>query len=84
MAPNYTHTKKMILKKTQESFPSDLDAVEFGIYLQIEAVLTYSALKDYILPDKLDVLNKIIGDRKRYLGKLTLFKRRMQKKVKGG
>ncbi len=80
IAPNYTQTQELIVKKTRELFSSNLEAVEFAIYVKIESILAYSALKEYILPAKLDVLNKIIGDDKKILAKLTTIKKQLNRK----
>jgi len=75
--PSLRYAKEVVVKKTKELFDSDLAAVEFAIYLTIELMLAYSTLKDYILPQKLDLFNKIAGDEKKHLTKLNLAKRKL-------
>jgi len=77
--PSFRYTQEIIVRKTRELFVSDLEAVEFAIYITIESILVYSALKNYIVPDKLDIFNKIIGDEKKHLTKLNLAKRDLWK-----
>jgi len=77
--PSFRYTQEIIVRKTRELFVSDLEAVEFAIYVTIESILVYSALKNYIVPDKLDIFNKIIGDEKKHLTKLNLVKRDLWK-----
>ncbi len=77
--PSFRYTQEIIVRKTRELFVSDLEAVEFAIYVTIESILVYSALKNYIVPDKLDIFNKIIGDEKKHLTKLNLAKRDLWK-----
>lgn len=76
--PNYRHTQEVTAKKIRELFSSPLEAVEHSIYVKIESILAYSALKEYILPVKLDMLNKITGDEKRFLAQLTSLKKHLK------
>jgi len=78
--PGFRYTQETVGKKTKELFATDLEAVEFAIYVVIELILVYSALKNCIVPDKLDIFNKIIGDEKRHLTKLNLAKRNLMGK----
>lgn len=75
--PSFHYAQEAVVKKTKELFEGDLAAVEFAIYLAIESILAYSSLKDYILPLKLDLFNKLIGDEKKHLAKLNLAKRKL-------
>lgn|SRR3989338_3430565 len=79
--PSFRHTQETIVKKTRELFTSDLEAVEFALSVTIESILVYSALKNYIVPDKLDIFNKIIGDEKKHLAKLNLVKKDLMGKT---
>lgn len=79
IVPEYIAVCKNINDRVAKPFSSELEAVEFAVYLEIEAIITYSALKEYIVPDKLDMLNKIIGDKKKILAKLSVCKRKLQK-----
>jgi rubrerythrin len=79
IVPNYTYTQDLIGKKTRDLFNTTLEAVEFAIYIKIESILALSSLKEYMLPEKLDMLNKIIGDEKKFLARLTALKRQLQK-----
>jgi len=82
LTPSYEHAQKLIEKKTKELFDSDLEAVEFGIYIAIESILAYSTLKEHIIPEKLDLLNTIIGDEKRSLARLSAFKKQLKRQNK--
>jgi len=75
--PSFHYAQEAIVKKTKGSFERDLEAVEFAIYVVIESTLAYATLKDYILPLKLDLFNKIVGDEKKHLAKLNLAKRKL-------
>lgn len=78
IAPNYNYTQELIARKARELFPTSLEAIEFVIYVKIESVLAYSALKDYTLPNKLDMLNTLIGDEKRLMLRLTSIKKQFR------
>ncbi|MDD3296944.1 MAG: ferritin family protein [Candidatus Omnitrophica bacterium] len=79
IVPEYISVCKNIEDKIKKPFSTELVAVELAVYFEIEAIITYSALKEYIVPDKLDMLNKIIGDKKKILAKLSACKRKLQK-----
>jgi len=74
IASGYIFTQELIEKKTKELFGSDLEAIDFGIYVEKESILTYSALKEYVLTQKHPVLDKVIEEEKKHLGQLTLLK----------
>ncbi|MCM8786660.1 MAG: hypothetical protein NC935_01230, partial [Candidatus Omnitrophica bacterium] len=57
-----------------EGFYKDLEAVEFGIYIEKESILTYLALKNYILKEQVDILNKVIEEEQKHLVTLILLK----------
>ena len=70
IASNYVFTQKLVEKKEKELFESDNDAIDFGIYIEKESILTYQALKDYITFDKQEVISKVIDEEKRHLSRL--------------
>ncbi len=76
VASSYVFTKELIEKKTKELFSSDLDAIDFGIYVEKESILTYSALKESVLADKQPVLDKVIGEEKKHLIQLISLRNR--------
>jgi rubrerythrin len=78
IASGYIFTQELIEKKTKELFSSDLEAVEFGLYIEKESILTYSALRDYVLTAKQPVLDKVIDEEKKHLVQLTLLKDQMR------
>jgi len=71
IASSYIFTKGLIEKKITELFNSELEAVDFGIYIEKESILALSALKEYITSDKKSVLNKIIAEERKHLVSLT-------------
>jgi len=79
VASGYIITQELIEKKTKQLFSSELEAVEFGIYVEKESILTYSALRDYVLKKKQSVLGKVIDEEKKHLVQLTLIKDQMIK-----
>jgi len=78
VASEYIFTQELIKKKTKEGFSSDLQAVDFGISIEKESILTYSALRKYILPAKQSVLDKVIDEEKKHLVDLVMLKDQMK------
>ena len=76
IASSYIFTQELIEKKTKELFTSDLEAIEFGIYVEKESILTYSALGEYLVVDKKPVLDKVIGEEKKHLAQLFSLRNR--------
>ena len=70
IASNYVFTQGLVEKKKKELFESDQDAIDFGIYIEKESILTYQALKDYITLDKQEVISKVIDEEKKHLARL--------------
>jgi len=76
IASSYVFTQELIAKKTKELFSSDLEAIEFGIYVEKESILIYSALSEYMVADKKPVLDKVISEEKKHLGQLFSLRNR--------
>ena len=76
IASSYVFTQQLIEKKTKELFTSDLEAIEFGIYIEKESILTYSALGEYMVADKKPVLDKVISEEKKHLAQLFSLRNR--------
>ena len=74
IAKGYVFTQKLIDKKKKELFKSDLEAIDFGLYIEKESILTYTALSRYILDAKKNVLEKVIDEERRHLVQLSLLK----------
>jgi rubrerythrin len=79
IAGGYIFIEELMEKKIKEGFNSDLEAVDFGIYIEKESILTYSALHQYVLPEKHPILDRVIDEEKNHLVKLTVLK----DKIKG-
>lgn len=79
IASGYVFTEALIEKKATEGFASDLEAIDFGIYIEKESILTYSALRQYVLAEKHNVLDKVINEEKDHLVKLTFLKDKIKK-----
>jgi len=78
VASQYIFTPQLIENKTKEGFKSDSEAIDFGIWIEKESIITYSALRIYILTEKQPVLDKVINEEKDHLVKLTLLKGQMK------
>jgi len=76
---SYIFTEELIEKKIKESFASDLEAIDFGLHIEKESILTYSALREYMLADKWPVLDKVIAEEKEHLIKLTVLRGQINK-----
>lgn len=81
IAQSYVFTQQLIEKKIKELFSSDLEAVEFGVYIEKESILVYSALKEYVLTTKQNVLKKVVDEEKKHLVQLVLLKESLKKGV---
>ena len=76
IASSYIFTQELIAKKTKELFTSDLEAIEFGIYVEKESILTYSSLREYLVEYKKPVLDKVISEEKKHLAQLFSLRNR--------
>lgn len=74
IATEYIFTQEIIEGKVKKGFGSDMEAVEFGIFVEKESILTYSALREYILPGKQAVLDKVIDEERKHLIDLIALK----------
>ncbi|MDP2924454.1 MAG: ferritin family protein [Candidatus Omnitrophota bacterium] len=74
IAKEYIFTPEIITKKMKEGFSSDIEAIDFGIQIEKDSIITYSALRTYILTEKHPILDKVINEEKDHLVKLSLLK----------
>jgi len=74
IATEYIFTQEIISGKVRKGFCSDLEAVEFGIFVEKESILTYSALREYMLTGKQAVLDKVIDEERKHLIDLIVLK----------
>jgi len=81
VASEYIFTQQLVEKKSKESFANDLEAVKFGIYIEKESILTYTALRPYILSGKQATLDEVIDEEKKHLVDLILLKDFLKKGV---
>jgi len=79
IATEYIFTQEVISGKVKEGFGSDLEAVEFGIFVEKESILTYSALREYVLTGKQAILDKVIDQEKKHLSDLIALKDSLKK-----
>jgi rubrerythrin len=79
IACEYIFTPQIIADKTKGGFKSDIEAIDFGISIEKDSILTYSALKAYILSEKQPILEKVIEEERNHLVKLTLLKDQLKK-----
>lgn len=80
VASNYVFDRKLTEEKINKLFKDDVEAIDFGIYIEKESISTYTALKDYISLDKQSVLEKIIYEEKKHFATLVEMKKALLKK----
>ncbi len=76
---SYIFTEELIEKKLKENFASDLEAIDFGLHIEKESILTYSALRQYLMADKWPVLDKVIAEEKEHLVRLMVLRGEIKK-----
>lgn len=81
IASSYIFTQNLIEEKTKKLFKDSQEAIDFGIYIEKESILTYTAFKDYVLTDKQPVLQRVIDEEKKHLIRLSLLKEELKKGV---
>ena len=74
IASEYILTQGVMEERTKKGFSSSLEAIDFGIYVEKESILTYSALKEYMLLAKQSVLERIIKEERKHLTELIALK----------
>lgn len=79
LASTFIFTGGLIREKIKQLFNSEIEAVEFGIQIEKDSILTFSALKEYIARGKKPVLEKIINEEKRHLARLISLKEKLVK-----
>jgi len=79
VSDNYIFTQKLVEQKKHEFFSSDLEAVEFGIYIEKESILTYTALKDYLPIQQQAIVDKVIKEEQDHLVRLSKIRNGLKK-----
>ncbi len=78
IASAYIFTPELIKKKTGELFSSSQEAIDFGLQIEKESILVYTALKEYVLSDKQEIMDSIITEEKKHVIILTEFKKTLE------
>jgi rubrerythrin len=79
IASEYIITQSLVEGQIERPPSSDREAIDFGIYVEKESILTYSALKDYVQPGRQADIDKVIREEKKHLVELTLMKIMLEK-----
>lgn len=79
IATEYIFTQEIVRSRLKKGFESDFEAVEFGIFVEKESILTYSALREYMLTAKVGVLDKVIDQERKHLTDLIAMKDSLSK-----
>jgi len=74
IASEYIVTQEVIEQRTKELFTSDLEAINFGIFIEKESIMTYSVLRDYVKSEHQDIIDKVIDEEKKHLVNLYKIK----------
>ena len=74
IAAEYIFTPELIQKKAKTGFGSDSEAVDFGIKIEKDSIAVYSALREYMLAGKCDLLDKVIDEEKKHYADLVSLK----------
>jgi len=80
IAVNYIITLKLMELKKTELFATDLEAIEFGISIEKESILTYSALQEYLPSKQKKIVGRIIDEEKQHWVSLTQIRTALRKK----
>ncbi|MBN2483499.1 MAG: hypothetical protein JXD21_04785 [Candidatus Omnitrophica bacterium] len=75
IASEYIITQRLIERKTTQLFPSDLEAIDFGILIEKESILTYTALRDSVKTAYQETIDKVIAEEKKHLVNLCAIKK---------
>ncbi|MCK5706429.1 MAG: ferritin family protein [Candidatus Aureabacteria bacterium] len=75
VASQYIFIKELMDEKISIGFKSDLEAVQFGIDVEKETILTYSAFKEYVKDSRKTVLDKVIDEEKKHFIALVSLKK---------
>ncbi|MCK5394073.1 MAG: hypothetical protein KAI91_07010, partial [Candidatus Omnitrophica bacterium] len=74
IASMYIFSEESIKSRITVPFDSEIEAVDFGIQIEKDSILTYLSLTDCLLPIKQPTLYKIIDEEKKHLVKLLELK----------
>jgi rubrerythrin len=79
IASEYVFTQKLVEQKSKESFASDIKAIEFGIQMEKESILVYSAFREVLTEPEQAALDKVIIQEREHLIKFTELKSYLKK-----
>lgn len=79
IASEYVFTQKLIKQKLKEGFTSDIEAIEFGIQMEKESILAYSAFREVLTKPEQAALDKIIIQEREHLIKFIELKNYLKK-----
>ena len=78
IASEYVFTPEIINEKTEELFLNTQEAADFGLQIEKESILVYTALKEYVVDDKQEILDGIIREEKKHVVVLTELKKSLE------
>jgi len=79
IASDYIFTSKIIEEKIKKGFSSELEAIDFGIQMEKDSILAYSAFAEVLNNKEQAVLSKVITQEREHLIKFTEFKTYLKK-----
>ncbi|MBN2119497.1 MAG: ferritin family protein [Candidatus Omnitrophica bacterium] len=74
IAASYVFTQGLVEKKINQGFRSDIEALDFAISIEKESILVYTALKDYVITAKQEILDRVINEEKSHFTQLSSLK----------
>ena len=78
IAQSYIFSQKLIEEKTKQEFTSDLEAVEFGISIEKDSILTYTAFKEAVRPEKKEIIDNVINEEKKHFVRLSSLRKTLK------
>lgn len=77
VASLYIFTPQVIKEKIEKGFSSDMEVVAFAMQIEKDSILTYLALRKYIVPQKQSVIDAVIHEEEMHLVRLTAMRDEM-------
>lgn len=74
IANEFIFSPDVLAKRKAKGFNSDVEVLDFAIGMEKNAVLTYSAMKDYVIEGKKNILEKIVAEEQSHYTMLSALK----------
>lgn len=84
IASDHVFISKAVEEKIKKGFSSDLEAIDFGIKMEKDSILVYSAFSEALNNEEQAVLNRVIAQEREHLIKFTELKTYLRKGGRNG